>query len=294
MALSRRAFLKTVGVAGMVATLDPVSKLWVPTAQARTVAGISLEGRSVQSVIDEQLELNDMAMQAAIALANLLERSQAIGLKEIVYRESGNLSVSTLATLTQLGLLTDQGDEEEGDLRIFTPDERRNMVYVSGTGKPHDLARQVYGQGLSNYTAFVPMSKGLRVGEAWGESDQMRVGLATEPESGVSVRILRWQHDFRRRRETRTGIEVAGGSFTRGDQWDEPERIPSRWNYRRLMSETLQDLKHEMAERKITRKDVLLGSSVYAPYAIPTHRFDLSEGDVDVEVNLLSNKREDA
>lgn len=291
MAMSRRGFLKTVGFAGMVATLDPVSKLWIPTSNTLPpIAEVTLEGRTLQSVVDEQLELNEWARRAAIALADMLERSPAIGLRQVMYEESGNLSTSVLATLAHLSLFTNEGTEEDGELRTFTVAEGRTFVHERGRGgSPEAMAWDLYNNGaLGRFSMFAPLSKGLREGEEWGESDRMRVGLATEPESGVSVRVMRWTDDH----GPHTGIEVAGGSWQRDARY---ERITPRRNNRPLLSRQVAEMRTMNGVVRLDRKpDSRLVDYLGRPARIDRdYRVQLDEGDIDITVDLKSSKGDD-
>lgn len=192
-------------------TFDPASKLWVPAAQA--IAPVSLSGQSVSSAIADQLELNDLAARVARFLAERLQQHPSLALREVMYRHAGHVR------------LADALDAEAG---YFVPHPTR-LLHTAGVmgpganaadfcqGSAYALARD-----LPAIDMFAPLGVELRAGVPFADAN---VGVGMDPETGLCVRALRFEREWRGTVKLQTAFEVAGG------QWKTrllPEPAPRR------------------------------------------------------------------
>jgi hypothetical protein len=200
-----------------MATFDPKSLLWVPKSmmaipdEARVILAPGVFGAGTS--VDEVLELNDLAMKFARAMTDRLERHKSVALREIMFRQSGHVRLPP-------GILdvTDHGIGE------FEPTPSRAMVTV-GSGLSFKTPASAVDHAASlamsfieenRVDAFAPIGQEMRPGEPF--SGVGAIGLATDPESGLSVRVLRWKQDGRGGRPIEmAGFEIAGGRWVARD-----------------------------------------------------------------------------
>lgn len=252
--LSRRGFLGTLAAAatGAAAAFDPIAKLWVPKALASDLTAeralehleiISrpLSSRAVQAVIDTQLELNDLALRVARAMTDRLAAHKSVLLRQVVYELSGQTHLDGLIRMpAPVEKLGPQGSAEflekvyPGISSIpeavgqFEPSQHRVMALQTARSS----FSQVYVDTLANelrekvwgFDMFVPITGELRPGEPF--SDDVAIGVATDPESGLTVRVLRFDQEQRGGNRPFIGAEMVGG------EW-EPQR-PRRKAARRI------------------------------------------------------------
>lgn len=200
MAISRRGFLQTLATALVgAATFDPKSLLWVPASatghvELATDASVSLT-----------LELNELALLAARRMTERLARDKSLALREIMFRHTGSVHLPPgVLELTDHGL----GRFEPQATRLMVGAEfpSRSAFINSVTA---ELTNRISAERLD---CFAPIGRELRVGEPF--SDDVGIGMATDPESGLSVRVLRWEIDRTRgRTKTVTSVEMAGGQW---------------------------------------------------------------------------------
>lgn len=203
MAIGRRGFLFTLAAAAVgAATFDPKSLLWVPTV--RPIVPVELSGTSAAAVIAEQLELNDIAMRFAKEMASRLERHPSVTLREVMFKHAGHVHLP--------GSL----DVEDMGRGSFVPMPTRVMkVGVLGHSTADYLATmgdQMASDIRSRHDIdmFAPIGADLRPGVPFSEC---AIGVATDPESGISVRALRFLHEGRGPAQTLTGVELAAGRW---------------------------------------------------------------------------------
>ena len=201
--VGRRGFLFTLAAAAVgAATFDPKSLLWVPTVQP--IVPVELTGTSAAAVIAEQLELNDLAMRFAKEMASRLERHPSVTLREVMFKHAGHVHLP--------GSL----DVEDMGRGSFVPMPTRVMkVGIVG----HSTADYLDTMGAQMAAAvrskpvdmFAPIGADLRPSVPLTEC---AIGLATDPESGISVRAFRFQNnEGTRAAQTLTGVELAAGRW---------------------------------------------------------------------------------
>ena len=212
MMLGRRGFLHTLAAAAVgAATFEPKGLLWMPAAPA-SIVPVELTGTTAQAVIAEQLELNDLALQFAKMMTDRLERHSSVALREVMYRHAGHMRLPGTLDVTDMGL------------GLFQPLPTRLMKtgQYGATAKSSFVAasmRDLSGQMMSDINSgrldmFAPIGRDLRAGVPFTEA---AIGLATDPESGLSVRVLRFQQESGVRRHTMmTAFEMAGGRWKGG------------------------------------------------------------------------------
>jgi len=208
---------------GAMATFDPTRKLWVPGlpsiasnalgdgvltivsgASAWSLAKTKLADASVPRpvtafLIDEQLELNDLALRFAKAMADRLETHPALVLRQITCQHAGHIDLSGLLTL------------DDGRRGRFEPNPRRIVANVHGqTNQPAIVAADDMRWKCEGFDAFAPVSTELRPGVQFNDSI---VGVATDPESGVSARAIRYTNWNGGSSERVTAFELAGGTW---------------------------------------------------------------------------------
>ena len=207
MDFSRRGFLRSLAVAvGTAAVFDPKTMLWTPAPVGPVeLVSLALSGEArdtataVQAVIDQQLELNALALIYAERLADRLKRHPSIALREVMYQHAGHVR---LADTLQI---------EGGNVGRF---EQKARVVVTTDRDVHkrlddvvaDLAHCVSRQQVD---MFAPIGAELRPNEPF--SSDTAIGVATDPASGLSVRVLQYQQEGHR--GLWTDVEVAGGRW---------------------------------------------------------------------------------
>lgn len=208
--LTRRGFLQVLGasMAG-AAVFEPKSLLWVPKPKLRYGLVELIPEAKASSLIDEQLELNDLARQIAVQMSSRLERSKAVALSEVMYRHTGSLTPGMLHVL-------DHGDG------YFEPGARQ-MASIERFGRalwpPQGMAERLseaMASNMRNCSMFAPIGEELRPGEPFSDC---AVGLGVDPETGFSVRVLRYEMDRRGGKpEVRIGAEMAGGAWVSSER----------------------------------------------------------------------------
>lgn len=209
MSVSRRGFLQTLAASLVgAATFDPKALLWVP---ARPTQIIQVTGDAQQAALamEQAAELNELAFRLARMMTERLARHPSLALREVMYRHSGSVH-----------LPPDTLEIPEEGLGRFEPMATRIMPthHLSQGYKPRDLL-----EGLAfNLTdsifhvgrqidMFAPVGVELRPGEPFTED--VAIGVGTDPESGLSVRVLRFEMDRRRGTQLMLGAEMAGGRW---------------------------------------------------------------------------------
>lgn len=200
--LTRRGFLQVLGAAmAGAAVFEPKSLLWVPKPKLR-YGLVELVPEAKASVrIEQQLELNDLALQVAREMSTRLERSKAVVLSEVMFRHTGSLTPGTLHVI------------EQGK-GYFEP-HGRQMETIEWPGlsasRTQSVAQRLAQRLPCGAEMFAPIGLELRDGEPFSDCE---VGVGTDPETGVSVRVMRFEMDRAgRRAEVRIGAEMAGGAF---------------------------------------------------------------------------------
>lgn len=211
--LTRRGFLQILGVATGAVVLDPIAKLWVPApVQAASIITVEdLSVRQIAAIAEQQSELDELALLVARQMTDRLERHRSTVLAEIMYRHSGIVQLPP-NTLDVEGLGVGTLEPSPGRTMVTAQETSVHGVRIPRT----DLARQLAGLlsmalpvGLDT---FAPIGRELRPGEPF--SEDTFIGFATDPESGLSVRVLRFEQDARGGRlQQLTGVEMAGGRW---------------------------------------------------------------------------------
>lgn len=194
--MTRRAFLTTMAASAAVAAVyDPKALLWVPEEKQTDIVLAS-----GAADIATQIELNELARRVAAGLSDRLGLgADGFIVRDVIYRHTGNVTLPA-------GLLGLCGVGP----RQFEAAGRRLVTIPGGTEK-QQVDQAVWG--LRDYILheridmFAPIAKELRLGEPF--SPDIMVGRATDPETGLSVRALRFHQVGVR--EWLTGFEVAGG-----------------------------------------------------------------------------------
>lgn len=202
--LSRRGFLQTLAAAVGTAVFEPVGSLWIPTPPS--IVPVSIEAATpVQQVIDQQVELTELAMMCANRLGDRLTKFQRVThdtliLREVVYEQTGHVHLEKM-----LLRVPDVGTVH------FAPVGERCVGFTEGNRRVLPLIVDSLMQQVDLHGAdiFAPIGRELRPGDAF--SNDTLIALATDPLSGLSVRVIQFEHDGPRRR-TMYGLEVAGGT----------------------------------------------------------------------------------
>lgn len=215
--LSRRGFLKTLGAAlATAAVFEPKSLLWLPKVEARAVDLIVDPTDAVlRNVIAKQEELNALALTFAKTMGERLERTRAVALHEVLYQMNGNV------LLAPEHLFLNGDWHEDLDASRFATGPR--TMIVTDARKP-DI-NHVSGEMLSDLRGvdmFVPIGTDLRPGEPfaiqdypWGGRGPTLVGVATDPESGISARAITVERTSRKGYggSGLIGFEIAAGRW---------------------------------------------------------------------------------
>ena len=199
--IGRRAFLATLGTAlvgaGVSVTFDPKSGLWVPPSAVS------------QAVIDEQLELNDLAIRFAQKMRDRLMRHKALVLREVVtlgqWRTSGEVIAPGVLRL-----------ESDGAMGHFEPWETRKMKCGPVGRNAEAFLTQMADQMAPDIwrehgiDAFAPIGRELRAGVPLVD---ILVGVGSDLESGLSARAMRFTQRTAHGPEVLTGLELAIGQW---------------------------------------------------------------------------------
>lgn len=209
MSLSRRGFLQTVmaSLAG-AAVFDPKALLWVPAPPEAVVLAAD------PAAISLQLELNDLALQCAKAMRERLLRHPSIALRQVMYEYAGHVRLPIAGSL----------EVEQKGRGYFEPCQTRLSVDAPAAGTTvNDLTYELHSQIAYPHghrrrpgpiDMFAPIGSDLRVGEPF--SPDVAVGIGTDPESGLSVRVLRYalaKDTMAIGGRERIGLEMAGGNW---------------------------------------------------------------------------------
>jgi len=197
MNFTRRGFLGTTLAAIGAAVFDPMAKIWQP----KTVLAMPATVQPATGILSaEALAFNDLAQRVATAFGQRLSARSwpGIVLSDVQYKRS-----------EYSGIL-----EIDGNHGRFAPFEHRIMTSaapgfrLSERDLPHALAS---GLDLPGYL-IAPITGELRPGEPFDRD--MAVALATDPVTGVMIRLLGWENDSGGRNgQQMYGLEVAQGKF---------------------------------------------------------------------------------
>lgn len=211
MQLTRRGFLSTLAAATAgAAVFDPKKLLWVPGAPSAPVALVTEAAAPV--LIEQQLELNALALAFAQQMTERLARHPSVALREVMFRHAGIIKIPAGSlVLDDLA----QGKFDPLGRRIM-PHGALSLKAGAATQKQFldDMGRlmssEIHRAGQA-IDMFAPVGTELRPGVSF--SADVNIGTATDPQSGLSVRAIRFEHDCGRRLETRVGFEMAGGRW---------------------------------------------------------------------------------
>lgn len=211
MQLSRRGFLSVLAsAAATAATFDPKSMLWVPAPKSilpveLTVPTLDQVGQALEitKLAETQLELNELALKVAKQMTERLMRSESVALREVMFRHSGHVRVGLLE-VDEIGV--GAFEPAYGRFMVTLP-PRDRAKYLDSTSLARALAYDL-GSRASAYDMFAPISAELRPGEPF--TDDVAIGWATDPDSGLSVRVMRFEQD---RVGTMLSAEMAGGCW---------------------------------------------------------------------------------
>lgn len=208
MQFSRRGFLQTIATALGAAALDPISKLWVPnTAPVQLVSAAEYQaaGDYLNALAGPPSTwLDEFAREVAQAMAYRMDTSKVLAVGAVDFRHKPD---------DPLGLL------EIPDIgrNIFMPADRQLRV-IEDRAVGHrifavnELANELRYRAMS-LEVLVPITRELRPGDAF--SDDVEVGVGTDQETGVSVRVIRFEQEGRGGAKRLLGAEVAGGRWMR-------------------------------------------------------------------------------
>ena len=193
--------------AGAVANFDPLRGLWVP-GPVEGAEVVIPEASWTTAVIDEQLELTDLALRFAQEMSARVERSSPVVVRQIMLQHAGH---------TNLGLITLTDEAGQDQVRgHFEPLPYRMMKELIQEHIPQHSARErialaytadVMAESVRGCDCFAPIGSDLRQGVPFTDC---LVGVATDPESGLSARALRFTT---RDRQVHTGLELAVGDW---------------------------------------------------------------------------------
>lgn len=205
MLTTRRGFLQTVmaSLAG-AAVFDPKALLWVPAPK---------EAVTLSTDVALQLELNDLALQCAKVMRERLFRHPSIALRQVMYEYAGHVRLPIAGSL----------EVEQKGRGYFQPCEHRLSIDAPAATTVNQLTGDLYSQIMWPYghrrrpgpiDMFAPIGSDLRVGEPF--TPDVGIGLGTDPESGLSVRVLRYtlaKDTMAIGGHERIGLEMAGGNW---------------------------------------------------------------------------------
>jgi hypothetical protein len=206
--LSRRGFLQTLAAAAVgAAVFDPKSLLWVPAPPTPLVTEM------VDGAVALQLELNDLALQCAKAMTDRLQRHASVALREVMFRHAGHVRLATdeyRMDVDELG----RGHFEPCRTRLAVDDVVGRTPKEFVNRMTAELCGQVMWRGhRQRVDMFAPIGAELRPGEPF--TADVGVGVATDPDSGLSVRVLRYQlaPGVVGAGRPMTSVEMAGGTW---------------------------------------------------------------------------------
>lgn len=198
MEFTRRGFLQTLAasVAG-AAVFDPKSLLWLPkTAPVEIVASAEVE---------QQLELNDLALRFAQSVGVQLQERHGhkpLILQDVMYQHTG----STMLPANALSVAGKGHGFFEPSGRVMTPTIWPTAPQIPVIAREYLSRARAYGDNAM----FAPIGTDLRPGSPF---QGVQIGLGTDPATGLSARVIRYDHQGKRNTQTMTGFELAGGSW---------------------------------------------------------------------------------
>lgn len=211
--VTRRAFLHTLTAAtvGAVATFDPLRKLWIPgSAPGAIVAAAPMEPDVVVAPasvnLDEFAELQDIALRFAQQMANRLERWRGHVLEQVLCRQMDGVRVRSADSLLEIGGLG-RGAFVPANRRVVKTGNARAWGN-SSTYLDYMAAEMMSDIRKMRVDMFAPVGIELRPGVAFTEA---MVATATDPQSGLSARAIRYNNFDGIRMERLTGVEMAVG-----------------------------------------------------------------------------------
>jgi len=239
--LSRRSFLFTSATAlvGAALSFNPKVKLWVP--EPVTPAPLAFHPNAFQMVmgpftdpqapplriltpndLDANLELRDLALRVAKQMGERFADRRAMVLRELVGQQATPATpdglihfASNMAEATRQGRFVAEPHRLTATGRV-APDSNSFIKAMA-----YDLDRHIGWGHRLKMTA--PISAELRPGDPFTDCD---VVVATDHESGVSVRAVRWTQPGE---GVLTSMEMAMGTWRqpwhRGpwDKWDDSD-----------------------------------------------------------------------
>lgn len=198
--LTRRGFLQTIlsagAAVGAAAVLDPISKLWVPAPPAPLFL-------ATPEMVTASRWLNDLALDVAKAMAWRLDRPEVLSISGVAFKAVPGLHTQVLEVP---GVGTKHLLPADRCVRFL--EEPRGLGDVA---LATHLANELRIAALP-LQVFVPITPELRPGEPF--TDDVEIGVGTDPQSGLSVRVLRFEHERRKGRlEPMLAVEMAGGTW---------------------------------------------------------------------------------
>lgn len=208
MAWTRRGFLGAALAMVGTAVFDPIGKLWRSDPAAAASDGFYNEPVRILGHIhqDAALEFDDLTQRIARRLGERLADGPALILTDVEFDQriaQGLIRVSSLEG-DQLGRF------EPAGTRILTIlDPRR----VGPKDVPDRLTAQLLAsETLGGLDVYAPIAGELRPGEPFDRDTAVALGRC--PETGVMVRVLRFESDAPGRSGgVKLGLEVAAGAW---------------------------------------------------------------------------------
>lgn len=205
MNFSRRGFLQTMMAAavGAAANFDPLKGLWVPGRDETTPVSITdVTVPWTEHVVDDQLELNDIALRFAQAMGARLssDRTPPLVLRTVMLQHAGHIDLGTITLEDGSGGYAGRGHFQPAEHRIVKELDSLKTAHLDGTAYYMRTA-------LRGYDTFAPIGTDLRSGVPFAGC---MVGCATDPESGLSARALRFTTLDRK---LHTSVEMAVGNW---------------------------------------------------------------------------------
>lgn len=208
---SRRGFLKSlIATAGAAAVFDTKSLTWVPQMLGRLapVEALTLSDARKGLIISDLEEMQHFAMLCARRLAMKMEdpswvfrdQKPVIALGSVQYTDQAQGAILRVEGIGR-GAFTPHGRSMHSEVAHHLDGQMaRKLADNVSLGDPR------------TGVMLVPITAELRPGEPF--DIETLVGVATEPETGVSVRVIRFDNDgMGSSRGRRLGIEVASGQW---------------------------------------------------------------------------------
>lgn len=202
--LTRRGFLGTMlaAAAGAVANFDVSKKLWVPGVPDRvadvtqwTIEQVAERSELALPVLTwtkdvpgNQAELIDVAMRFAKTMAPRLQKTKATVLRRMMLEHAGHMDLGLITLTDDDGNPAGRGYYEPAVHRVSKDLEAAHRGYRARTSM-EDAADQMFSD-VAQFDAFAPIGVNLRDNMPFADC---LVGTATDPESGLSARALRFR-----------------------------------------------------------------------------------------------------